>query len=130
MRPVCTRLLKDTLGESTPSCEHEKEYQRLVNFSSQYPQVEIKVEDTVMMIEKQWITIARIIVNQKRKDLVIPTLFAATKQLMEVYSKVDPEIPRYHALWLNAVLDELERREKSSLFYFLIITAFIFYISI
>ena len=109
--------------------EEEKEYQRLVDFTSQYPDYNIKVEDVLIMIENQWVTIARVIIKESRKDLIVPNLFAVTKKIMETYSKVDPEIPKYHAMWLNEVLDELERRKKSSFFYFVIISAFIFYIS-
>ena len=128
MRYICGRLLNETIG--TPiSTQDEKEYQRLVDFTSQYPDFDIKVEDVLLMIENQWVTIAKVIIKQSRKDLIVPNLFAATKKIMETYSKVDSEIPKYHAMWLNEVLDELERREKSSFFYFVLITAFIFYIS-
>lgn len=129
MRSICIRLLKDVLGEESPSCDHEREYRKLIKFCSQYPYVDIKIENSLMKIEKQWIDIAKVIVKQKRKDTVVPTLFAATKQLMEVYRHVDCEIPRYHAFWFNAVLDELEGKQDSSFFYFVAITVFIFYMS-
>jgi len=121
-------LLNETIGTHVIA-EEDKEYQKLVEFTSQYPDLNIKVEDVLIMIENQWVTIARVIIKQSRKDLIVPNLFAVTKKIMETYSKVDSEIPKYHAKWLNEVLDELERREKSSFFYFVLITAFIFYIS-
>ena len=128
MRYICRRLLNDIVGGGA-SCKHEEEYNRLVQYSSYYPDVDIQVEDTLIGIEIQWTTIAKAIVNGCRECQIIPTLFAATKAIMEAYAKVDPEIPRYHALWLDEVINELESRKDSSFFYFLVFTMLIFYIS-
>ena len=128
MRYICKRLLNDIV-DGDVSCKHEEEYDRLVQYSSNYPDLHIQVMDTLIEIEKQWTSIARVIVTECRENLIIPTLFAATKNIMESYAKVDPEIARYHALWLDVVINELESRKDSSFFYFLILTLLIFYIS-
>ena len=128
MRYICKRLLNDIV-DGDVSCKHEEEYDRLVQYSSYYPDLHIQVMDTLIEIEKQWTSIARVIVTECRENLIIPTLFAATKNIMESYAKVDPEIARYHALWLDVVINELESRKDSSFFYFLILTLLIFYIS-
>ena len=128
MRYICKRLLWDTIGGES-SCKHEEEYDKLCRYSLHYPNVDIKVEDTLIMIEKQWTSIARVIVTECRASQIIPTLFAATKNIMETYAKVDSEIPRYHAIWLDVVIEELENRKDSSFFYFLVFSVLIFYIS-
>lgn len=128
MRYICKRLLKD-IADGDAACKHEEEYNKLIQFCSFYPDVDIKVEDTLIMIEKQWTSIARVIVNECRENQIIPTLFAATKNIMEAYAKVDPEIPKYHAVWLDVVINELESRRDSSFFYFIVFSIFIFYIS-
>ena len=128
MRYICERLLKDVVGGET-SCKHKEEYDKLIQFCSNYPNVNIRVEDTLMMIEKQWVSIAKVIVAECHTNRTIPTLFAATKNIMETYAKVDPEIARYHATWLDIVITELENRHRSSFFYFIVFTVMIFYIS-
>ena len=129
MKYICKRLLEEVTGEKDMNSTHEEEYKRLCEFSTLYPDIDIKVEDDLIKIEKQWVSIARVIVNECREDLIIPTLFAATKKIMEIYVKVDPRIPKHHTLWLDAVISELNRRKNSSLFYFMILTMIIFYIS-
>ena len=128
MRYICKRLLNDIVGGGI-SCKHEEQYNRLVQYSSHYPNVDLQVVHTLIEIEKQWVTIARVIINECRENQIIPTLFAATKNIMETYAKVDSEIPRYHAMWLDAVIEELENRRDSSFFYFLLFSILIYYIS-
>ena len=129
MKYICKRLLEEVTGDKDIYCTHEDEYKRLCKFSALYPDIDIKVEDELIKIEKQWVSIARIIVNECRKDLIVPTLFAATKKIMEIYVKIDHEIPKYHIMWMDMVISELDSRKNSSFFYFLILTMFIFYIS-
>ena len=129
MRYICEQLLNDITGSDNIACNHEEEYKKLCRYSLHYPDIDIKIEDSIELIEKQWTSIARVIVNECRENQIIPTLFAATKNIMGRYAKVDVEIPRYHVLWLDAVINELESRKDSSFFYFIVFSVFIFYIS-
>ena len=129
MKYICKRLLKDTVGEEIETSTHEYEYNKLCKFSLQYPAINIAVESDLNKIQKQWVSIARRIVRDTRKDLIAPTLFVATKKIMEVYVKSNPDIVKYHIMWLDVVLDEIETRKDSSFFYFIVFSVFIFYIS-
>ena len=129
MKYICKRLLNDTVGEEIETSTHEDEYNKLCKFSLKSPAINIVVESDLNKIEKQWVSIARIIVRESRKALIDPTLFIATKKIMEVYVKNNPDIVKYRIVWLDQVLHEIETRKDSSFFYFLIISVFIFYIN-
>ena len=128
MKYISKRLLEEVTGKPV-KCIHEKEYRKLRRYSTRFPAIDIKVENNLEAIRKQWIDIARVIVNKCRRDLIVPTLFTATRRIMEKYVKIDPEIPKHHAIWLDAVITELDSRKFSSFFYFAVFTVFIIYIS-
>ena len=128
MHAICKQLLKDTVGAENCFRVTNDEYQRLCRFALTFPDIDIKIETNINDIQKQWVTIATLIVKNSSEKLVIPTLFAATKKIMEIYAKNDVSIPQYHALWLDEVITEIEASRNIMFFYFLISTVFIFFI--
>ena len=129
MRYICQRLFEDVVGASTHyNILKEIEYKRLVCFSENLPTLNIKIEEGVSKIKQQWMGIASVILLEGRRDLILKTLFAAARQLMMIYIKVDVNIPILHAMWLDNVIEKIEPRD-SKLFYFMLFTVFIIYIS-
>lgn len=128
MHTICKQLLKDTVGDENCFRVTKDEYQKLCRFASTFPDIDIKVETNINDIQNQWVKIAIAIVKNSREDLVIPTLFAATKKIMKIYAKSDVSIPQYHALWLDEVIKEIESSRNIMFFYFLILTVLMMFI--
>ena len=128
MRYICQRLFEDVVGVSTHYNNlKEAEYKRLVCFSKKLPTLNIKIEKEVSKIRQQWKSITNVIL-EGREDLILKTLFAATRQLMIIYNKVDIDIPILHVMWLDSIIKKIESNDLS-LFYFMVFTVFIIYIS-
>ena len=118
MHAICKQLLKDIVGDDNCGSVTRDEYQRLCRVASSFPDINIKIEKNIDDIQKQWVNIAIDIVRNSREDLIIPTLFAATKKIMQIYAKSDVSIPQFHALWLDEVLNEIESSKNVTFFIF------------
>ena len=84
----------------------------LFQYSKQFPQVHIKIENDFKKINQQYVAICGIIADKTPKNMLVITLFAANEQLMRAYSKVDSDIPRLHALWFSDVLNSVQEDSK------------------
>ena len=126
MEGVCKQLLCDITSDCQKDLLHcRREYKRLCIFAERFPILKISIKKDIGEIENQWVSIVKLIMSKTKGDLLIPSLFAVTKQIMEEYHEVDKSIPKHHAVWLEAVITEIENR-KSSFPYFLVGTFIIF----
>ena len=96
-------------------------------FQQEITNFKYKNRKEVSKIRQQWKSITNVIL-EGREDLILKTLFAATRQLMIIYNKVDVDIPILHVMWLDSIIKKIESNDLS-LFYFMAFTVLIIYIS-
>ena len=111
MEGVCRQLLCDITSECKKDLLHcRREYKQLCKFAERFPILKISIKKDIVEIENQWVSIVKLVMSKTKGDLLIPSLFAVTKQIMEEYHEVDKSIPKHHAVWLEAVIKEIEKR--------------------
>ena len=130
MDNICKKLLLDVKSKDEPFCYLlDDEYSTLCDFASRFPTFPVIIKSDMPNIKSQYISIARKIVSHcPNRNLLIPSLFAATRHIMQEYFKVDPSIPDYHAIWLDSIIKEVNTQLNITFFNFIVRTVIIMFI--